>query len=129
MYVFMFSSNFLVLLSNSCGMMFQTTESGKVRALKFPFNPEGSLTDEATEYSFSESPIRQIQFSLNGRYLFSAGEDGTLWIHKIHDKEGRVKTKDWEFSDEVSLYIYACINSRFLLPNPISGTITSTWLI
>ena len=82
-------------------MMLQSTESGSVRAVKYPFNPDGALVDEAVEYSYSEVSLRHIQFSANSRYLFSAGDDGSLWVHKVQEKEGRRKDKDWEYTDEV----------------------------
>lgn len=92
-----------VLLSNSSNMMFQSTESGSVRAVKYPFTNEGPLVDDAVEYSFSEAPLRLMQFSANSRYLFSAGEDGSLWVHKVQEKDGvRRKDKDWEYTDEVN---------------------------
>jgi hypothetical protein len=81
--------------------MVQSTESGSIRLVKYPFNTDGAIQEEAVEYSFSEVPLRSILFSSNNRYLFCAGEDGTLWIYKMQEKDGRRKDKDWEYSDEV----------------------------
>ncbi len=84
-------------------MLFTAQRTGQIRAHKFPFDDDGPLFEESTEYGFSSSSIAHLQIAPNGRFLFTAGMDGTVWIHKILDKDGRIlrREKDWELSDEI----------------------------
>ncbi|KAJ3275620.1 Cilia- and flagella-associated protein 57 [Terramyces sp. JEL0728] len=93
-----------VHISSTGQMMMLVTKRGKLRTMKYPFAPETSIPEEEfCEYGYQTSPIVQICMTLNDRFLFTAGEDGSIWIFRVHDKEGKLmkKEKDWTFSDEI----------------------------
>ncbi|KAJ3324219.1 Cilia- and flagella-associated protein 57 [Boothiomyces sp. JEL0866] len=93
-----------VHVSSTGQMMMLATKRGKLRALKYPFNPEEAIPeDDYVEYGFQSSPIVQLCMTFNDRFLFTASDDGCIWIFRVHDKDGKLtkKEKDWTFSDEI----------------------------
>lgn len=57
----------------------------------------------ATEFQCHSAPITKVRLSYDETYLFSVGEDGCLWVYKIHDKNAEKikREKDTTFSDEI----------------------------
>ncbi|KAI8894275.1 WD40-repeat-containing domain protein [Globomyces pollinis-pini] len=85
-------------------MMFMVTNFGSVKSVKYPFEPNTDVNDkECIEYIHHAAPITQIRTTFNERFLFTAGEDGCIWIYRIQDKEGTLvkREKDWSYSDEI----------------------------
>lgn len=68
--------------------------------MKFPLSAD---SHEFQEHQAHASPVTKLRVSFDDQYLFSAAEDGCLFIYKIMDKEGRVnkREKDVIYADEV----------------------------
>ncbi|DAZ95763.1 TPA: hypothetical protein N0F65_010265 [Lagenidium giganteum] len=81
-----------IVLSNSQRMLFgagaEPDRPGSVRSFKFP------LTGESIEFQCLSAPITRLRISFDDAFLFAAGEDGSLCIFEIRDKEGRPRLKD-----------------------------------
>jgi hypothetical protein len=45
--------------------------------------------------------VNKLKISCDDQYLFSAGNDGLLWIMKIEDNPNRKRDREWLFSDEI----------------------------
>uniref|UniRef100_K3X1G7 Uncharacterized protein n=1 Tax=Globisporangium ultimum (strain ATCC 200006 / CBS 805.95 / DAOM BR144) TaxID=431595 RepID=K3X1G7_GLOUD len=81
-----------IVLSNSQRMLFGATAEpdrpGAVRSFKFP------LTGESIEFQCLSAPVTRLRISFDDSFLFAAGEDGSICIFEIRDKEGRPRMKD-----------------------------------
>ncbi|KAJ3319152.1 Cilia- and flagella-associated protein 57 [Boothiomyces sp. JEL0866] len=90
-----------VLLSHSGKMMFVGTSSGAIRSMKYPF----SATDAGSfqEHQGHSSPVSRLSISYDDQYLFSVSEDGSFYIFKIYDKDGRTMKREREIvhADEI----------------------------
>ncbi|KAJ3295052.1 Cilia- and flagella-associated protein 57 [Borealophlyctis nickersoniae] len=89
-----------ITLSHSGRMMFAGTSQGTIRSIKFPLsgNP-----DDFQEHQAHAAPVTRLRVSYDDQYLFSAAEDGTLYMFRISDKEDRAikKDKPLTFADEI----------------------------
>lgn len=88
-----------VVLSGSGRMLFAGGSSGSVRAIKFPL----SETGEFAEHQAHSAPVTRLRISHDDNYLFSVSADGSLFCHKVTDRDGRGyrKDKDMPFAEEV----------------------------
>ncbi|KAI9141043.1 WD repeat domain 65-like protein [Paraphysoderma sedebokerense] len=89
-----------IVMSHSGRMMFASTINGTIRSIKFPFgaNDKG----EYQEHLGHSSTVTRLRVSYDDQFLFSASEDGSLFLWKITDKEGRSKqNRDGLFADEI----------------------------
>jgi WD40 repeat protein len=99
-----------IALSNSGRMLFVGTQSGTIRALRYPFGDQHDFQ----EHQAHTGPVTKLKISPDDQCLFSAGEDGCLFMYRLTDKEDRAKKGERSsiFADEViSIYIIY----RFLL--------------
>ncbi|KAJ3033909.1 Cilia- and flagella-associated protein 57 [Rhizophlyctis rosea] len=89
-----------IVLSNSGRMMFAGTSTGAIRSIKFPLSSDPN--DYQTHAAHSEA-VTKLRVSNDDQYLFSAGEDGCLYVFRISDKEERGKKKERStvFADEI----------------------------
>eukprot|EP00842_Homolaphlyctis_polyrhiza_P004220 jgi/Hompol1/479/HPOL_004482-RA len=89
-----------VLLSHSGRMMFVGTTIGTVRSMKFPL---GSEPGEYQEHQGHSSAITKLRVSYDDQYLFSASEDGCLYVFKVTDRDGRSmkRERDIVYADEI----------------------------
>ncbi|KAH6580918.1 hypothetical protein BASA60_002664 [Batrachochytrium salamandrivorans] len=93
-----------LLISRSGQMMFAATMRGNIRAIKFPFGQDSTLSGPDTfDYAFHSQPITHLRISFDDQYLFSCGEDGCVWIFRIDYKDGVLskQEKDWSYGDEI----------------------------
>jgi chromosome segregation ATPase len=83
--------------------MLATKAQGGLRAFKFPFPQEGSGPEDFVEYNTPGVSLTHLKTAFNERYAFAGSTDGSIWIFKLNDKEGRIarQEKDWSFSEEV----------------------------
>jgi len=65
-------------------MMFAGMTTGIIRSLKFP------LTGDQHDYVVHDSKITRLRITFDDSYIFSAGEDGTITVFEIREKEGRL---------------------------------------
>lgn len=89
-----------VLLSHSGKMMFAGTANGSIMAMKFPFGADAGVHMEHMAHS---GQITRLRISCDDQFLFSAAEDGSLYIFKISDREGRSTKREREaiYADEI----------------------------
>ncbi|KAJ3047877.1 Cilia- and flagella-associated protein 57, partial [Rhizophlyctis rosea] len=89
-----------IALSNSGRMMFAGTSTGAIRSIKYPLSSDPN--DFQTHAAHSEA-VTKLRVSNDDQYLFSAGEDGCLYVFRISDKEERAKKKERtvNFADEI----------------------------
>jgi WD40 repeat protein len=88
-----------IALSNSGRMLFVGTQMGTIRALRFPFGDQHDFQ----EHQAHNGPVTKLKVSYDDQYLFSAGEDGCLYMYKLTEKEGK-KERQNIFADEVLFY-------------------------
>ena len=87
-----------IVLSSSGRMLFAGTESGAVRSYKYP------LTGEFQEYQCCSRPVSRLCMSIDETLLFCSGDDGSVIIFDVRDKEVRVAKRDREllpFAEEI----------------------------
>lgn len=91
---------FQVLLSHSGRMLFTGTSNGSVRAMKYPF---GHDAGESHEHQAHYGTVTKMRLSIDDQYLFSASEDGSLYIFRVTDKESKLNKRDREieYADEI----------------------------
>ncbi|ORX44505.1 WD40 repeat-like protein [Piromyces finnis] len=78
-----------IILSNSGKMLFAGTSRGTIRAIRYPFN---SITEvEYREHKAHSKAVTALQISCDDKYLFSAGEDGNIFIFQINEREDKHK--------------------------------------
>ncbi|KAJ3100632.1 Cilia- and flagella-associated protein 57 [Physocladia obscura] len=98
-----------VVISHSGRMMFvgtrkqqtyERTSAGTIRSMKFPLNNELA---EFQEHQCHSSAITKLRVSYDDTHLFSASDDGCVYVFKIADREGRglKKERDVMFADEI----------------------------
>jgi hypothetical protein len=89
-----------VLLSHSGKLMFVGTSSGSIMAMKFPFGVDAGIS---TEHQAHSSQITRLRISCDDQFLFSASDDGCLFIFRISDREGRNTKREREavYADEI----------------------------
>ncbi|KAJ3302044.1 Cilia- and flagella-associated protein 57 [Kappamyces sp. JEL0829] len=89
-----------VTMSPSGKMMFVGTNTGAVRAMKFPFAADAGVFQEHFAHS---GPITRLRVSYDDQYLFSVGDDGCFYIFKIFDKDNRSFKREREmvYADEI----------------------------
>ncbi|KAJ3044625.1 Cilia- and flagella-associated protein 57 [Rhizophlyctis rosea] len=92
-----------VVLSHSGRMMFVGTTIGTIRSIKFPLSPDSDRKGEYQEHQAHAGPVTKLRISYDDQYLFSSSEDGTLYVFKISDKEGRGLKREREivYADEI----------------------------
>jgi WD40 repeat protein len=88
-----------VALSNSGRMLFVGTHAGTIRALRFPFGDQHDFQ----EHQAHAGPVSQLRVSSDDQFLFSASEDGCIYMFRLTDKEDRGNKKDKPsiFADEI----------------------------
>ena len=88
-----------IVLSHSGRMLFAATDAGTIRSYKFPLN------GEYTEIQVHSAPVTRLRITTDDAFLFSVGEDSTLYCFDVRDKEGRgAKSRDKEmmpFAEEI----------------------------
>eukprot|EP00033_Pygsuia_biforma_P003159 GCRY01003467.1.p1 GENE.GCRY01003467.1~~GCRY01003467.1.p1 ORF type:complete len:1179 (+),score=364.32 GCRY01003467.1:161-3697(+) len=77
-----------IVLSHAGRMFFAATEHGTVRAYKYP------LTGEYQEHQCHLGAVTRLALSRDDSLLFSVGEDGSLYICDVRDRERAVKSGD-----------------------------------
>lgn len=89
-----------VMLSHSGKMMFIGTSNGSVLSMKFPFGTDAGVN---TEHQAHSSQVTRLRISCDDQFLFSASDDGCLFIFKISDREGRSTKREREaiYADEI----------------------------
>ncbi|KNC99492.1 uncharacterized protein SPPG_04888 [Spizellomyces punctatus DAOM BR117] len=89
-----------LVLSNSGRMLFAGTASGTIRAIKYPLSGHA---DDFQEHIAHSGAITKLRVSYDDQYLFSASEDGTIYVFKISDKEERGLRRErvMVFADEI----------------------------
>ncbi|EDV23339.1 uncharacterized protein TRIADDRAFT_27651 [Trichoplax adhaerens] len=88
-----------VAISHSGKMLFAGTNNGTVRSIKYPL----TATGEWQEYQAHALGVAKLRISYDDQYLFSVSEDGSFYIFKISEKEGRGLKRDKEvaFAEEI----------------------------
>merc|ERR1719440_1245884 len=87
-----------IVLSHSGRMLFAGTEAGTIRSYKFP------LTGDYTEIQVHSAPVTRLRITTDDAFLFSVGEDATVYTFDVRDKEGRSAKRDKEmmaFAEEI----------------------------
>ncbi|KAJ3354153.1 Cilia- and flagella-associated protein 57 [Entophlyctis luteolus] len=89
-----------VALSHSGRMMFVGTASGTIRSMKFPLSND---LDEYQEHLCHSGAVTKLRVSYDDTHLFSASDDGCVYVFRIADKEGRGMKREREtiFADEI----------------------------
>ncbi|ORY42020.1 hypothetical protein BCR33DRAFT_329930 [Rhizoclosmatium globosum] len=89
-----------VAISNSGRMLFVGTSRGCLRSLKYPLTGESS---DFQEHQVHSGSVNRLRISFDDSYLFSASEDGTIYMFKITDRadRGMKKQAPQLFSDEI----------------------------
>ncbi|KXS19851.1 WD40 repeat-like protein, partial [Gonapodya prolifera JEL478] len=91
-----------VAASHNGKMLFAGTAGGCVRAIKFPMAPGDTKSVEYAEHMAHAGAVSRMRVSHDDQYLFTAGEDGCVYVYKISDKEGRGKReREPIYADEV----------------------------
>ena len=71
-------------------MLFSGTETGCIRAYKYPLN------GEFQEFRCCGSAITQLVLTHDDAVLFASGQDGSLFVFDVKDKDPtRIVTKRW----------------------------------
>jgi len=87
-----------VALSRSGRMLFSGTNTGTLRAFKFPLTVPG----EWQELQAHSGSITKMRITYDDQYLLTVSDDACLFIHKIADKEGRGKReKEVTYAEEI----------------------------
>ncbi|TPX47853.1 hypothetical protein SeLEV6574_g02417 [Synchytrium endobioticum] len=89
-----------VTISHSGRMMFVGTQTGTIRSYKHPLEV-GDAADFA-EHQAHGASVTRLQVSYDDSHLFSVAEDGSFYIFKISDREGRTeRPRDVLYADEI----------------------------
>eukprot|EP00003_Mantamonas_plastica_P007526 TRINITY_DN1634_c0_g1_i5.p1 TRINITY_DN1634_c0_g1~~TRINITY_DN1634_c0_g1_i5.p1 ORF type:complete len:1021 (+),score=468.18 TRINITY_DN1634_c0_g1_i5:488-3550(+) len=90
-------------MPSSGRMILCGTEDGFIRAVKLPAT--NTSLSEAVEVQCHTGPVTRMAVSHDDNYLFSVGEDGSLFVLDIKEKDTRTlssrKEKDVGFANEV----------------------------
>lgn len=76
--------------------LFGVTSGG----IAFPIKVLSMDVADFATYTWHQGPITQIKISPDDQYIFTAGEDGLLWIFK-NSYSPLKKSKEWLFTDEI----------------------------
>ena len=96
--IFDSTSNYNNMNASSYAGIVVSTNAGAVRA----YSNSSSFCGDFKEYSYSSHGIERLIFSKNGRHLISAGNDGTIWIHKVTGFDAACQNAGkWEYSEEI----------------------------
>jgi WD40 repeat protein/ElaB/YqjD/DUF883 family membrane-anchored ribosome-binding protein len=89
-----------VLVSHSGKMLFVGTENGTIRSMKYPFAEDAGVFQEHQAHS---SAVSRLCVSFDDQYLFSVAEDGSFYVFRIFDREGRTVKREREvvYADEI----------------------------
>ncbi|KAJ3200395.1 Cilia- and flagella-associated protein 57 [Entophlyctis luteolus] len=102
-----------ILTSRSGKYVFAATTRGTVRVYKSLINndPGTNNNDCISEIACHSLGISRIRISFDDAFLFTAGEDGCLWIYRVHEKDATSRgagaaavgkrEKEWTYSDEI----------------------------
>ncbi|BFZ16806.1 hypothetical protein BsWGS_19845 [Bradybaena similaris] len=82
----------VVALSHSGRMLFAGTMKGTIWSMKYPLAVPG----EWTEHLGHGAPVVKMKITYDDQYLVSIGEDASIILWKITDKEGRGLKRDKE---------------------------------
>ncbi|KAJ3363138.1 Cilia- and flagella-associated protein 57 [Allomyces javanicus] len=91
-----------IVLSHSGRMLFTATTTGSIRSIRFPFIV--SESGEFQEHQGHAAPVTRLRVSFDDQYLFSAAEDGSVFVWKISDKERSGvprRDRDLVYADEI----------------------------
>ncbi|TPX33526.1 hypothetical protein SmJEL517_g03626 [Synchytrium microbalum] len=89
-----------VAISHSGRMMFVGTSTGTIRSYKHPLDTNDQ--PDYAEHQAHGSPVTRLQVSYDDTHLFSVAEDGSFYIFKISDREGRSeRPRDVLYADEI----------------------------
>jgi WD40 repeat protein len=85
-------------------MLVAGTANGSIYAFKYPLDGDNF---EFQEHVIHSGSVSRLRTSFDGEYLFSAGDDGSVFISKLTDKESKHKRYDNEhvFSTEVRFLV------------------------
>eukprot|EP00054_Salpingoeca_dolichothecata_P024779 m.170017 g.170017 ORF g.170017 m.170017 type:complete len:822 (+) comp25134_c0_seq4:219-2684(+) len=88
-----------VVLSHSGRMLIVGTSQGALRSLQFPLH----AASEWTSYVCHFGEVTRLRISHDDQMLFSVGADGSLFMFKLSDKDGRGLKKEREvtFAEEI----------------------------
>jgi len=84
-----------LMLSHSQRLLFAGCENGAIRAYRFP------ITGEYHEYPAHIGRVTRVRVAVDDSYLFTTGEDGSLMMFDIRDKDSRRDKKEPTFSEEI----------------------------
>jgi WD40 repeat protein len=87
-----------LLVSNSGKMLFVGTTNGSVRSMKFPFEDD---VGQFQEHQTHSSAVTRLRASYDDQFLFSAGEDGSLFIFRISDRERSKRDREAIYAEDV----------------------------
>ncbi|KAI8611737.1 WD40-repeat-containing domain protein [Chytriomyces sp. MP71] len=88
-------------ISNSGRMMFAGTAKGALRSMKYPLTGEA---EDFQQHQVHSAGVSRFRVSCDDTMLFSAGEDGTVYLFKVMDRSERGIKKERAgalFSDEI----------------------------
>lgn len=83
--------------SYTSNFLFGASSGGAILPIK---NSSSEVIADQTTFTWHNGPITQIKISQDDQYLFTAGEDGLLWIYKNNWASSK-KSKEWLFSNEI----------------------------
>jgi cilia- and flagella-associated protein 57 len=88
------------ILSHSGKMLFVGTEYGSIRSMKFPFGDDAGVFQE---HQAHDSAVTRMCISFDDQFLFSVSEDGSFYIFRIFDREGKGAKREREvvYADEI----------------------------
>ncbi|KAJ3198976.1 Cilia- and flagella-associated protein 57 [Entophlyctis luteolus] len=75
-----------VAISHSGRMLFAGTTRGTVRAVRFPLSADSA--GYHTHQAHARGAVTRLRVSATDAHLFSAGEDGCIYMYKLTDRHG-----------------------------------------
>ncbi|KAJ3142003.1 Cilia- and flagella-associated protein 57, partial [Physocladia obscura] len=90
-----------IAISNSGRMFFAGTSRGCIRSIKFPLTSE---PEDYQQHQVHSATVTKLRVSVDDTHLFSASEDGTIYMFKLTDRNdprGATTKKSAVFSDEI----------------------------
>lgn len=83
-------ANFFFCVFTGGRVLFAGTDTGCIRAYKYPLN------GEFQEFRCCGSAITQLMLTYDDAVLFASGQDGSLFVFDVKDKDPtRIVTKRW----------------------------------
>ncbi|NXC40825.1 CFA57 protein, partial [Penelope pileata] len=88
-----------VTVSCSGNMVFVGTSLGTVRSMKYPL----PLSKDFNEYQAHAGAVTKMSITNDDLFLLTASEDGSIFIWKVYDKEGKMMKweQEFEYAEEV----------------------------